>query len=102
MRSRNGARGSRIGGSAKSAPSAAGVNLSIMIPFGTSTNASRMGRAVSAASAGTIAWSPHLKRRALHDAENHGRPSIVGGGGFAHDLADDRAVVLLHPAPERI
>src|ERR1700756_206269 len=101
MRSRNPASGSRIGVKAKSAPSVAGVNLSIMIPFGTSMNASRIGRAVGVAKAGVIAsskgrarlapvprkkvrrgidflvtgnigCSPHLEWRALDDAENNG------------------------------
>src|SRR5262245_42225588 len=51
MRSRNGASGWRIGVSAKSSPSVAGVHLSIMIPWGTSMNESRFGRAVSGAAA---------------------------------------------------
>src|SRR5438477_3514520 len=98
MRSRNGASGSRIGDRAKPAPSVAGVHLSIMMPLGTSMNDRRIGRAVAAAKAGvmasstgraraapvprrkarrgidflviTIACPPHLKRRALDDAEN--------------------------------
>src|SRR5260370_42216285 len=100
MRSRNGASGSRIGVRAKSAPSVAGVHLSIMIPLGTSMNDMRIGRAVAAAKAGvmasstgkaraapvprkkarrgmgflviTLAFPPHFKRRALDDAENDG------------------------------
>src|ERR1700681_2588579 len=105
MRSWKGASGSRIGVKAKPGPSVAGVHLSIMIPFGTSMNAMRTGRAVAAAKAGvmasstgkartapvprkkarrgmdflviTIAHPPHLKWRALHDAENDGRPPLV-------------------------
>src|ERR1700676_2503223 len=108
MRSRNCASGSRIGGRSKPAPSVAGVHLSIMIPFGTSMNDMRIGRAVSAAKAGvmasstgkakaapaprkkvrrgmdflviTIAYPPHLERRAPDDAENDGRPPLVVRG----------------------
>src|SRR5437763_16200810 len=101
MRPRNSASGSRTGVNAKLAPSVAGVHLSIMIPFGTSMNAIRVGRAVGVAKAGvmasskgrasvaavprkklrrgidflvtgSIACSPHLEWRALDDAENDG------------------------------
>src|SRR5580658_8733061 len=101
MRSRNGASGSRIGVKAKSAPSVAGVHLSIMMPLGTSMKAMRTGRAVAVAKAGVmasstgkasaapvprrkvrrgidflvtgnIACSPHLEWPALDDAENDG------------------------------
>src|SRR5712671_1447256 len=129
MRSRNCASGSRTGDSCKS-PSAAGVHLSIMIPFGTSTNAIRIGRALSAASAGVIAssmgsasaapaprrnvrrgmdflvismaHSPHLKWRALDDAENYCRPSMVFRRSLGHDLAQHRMIVGLDAAPQRI
>src|SRR5215213_10186870 len=60
MRSRNVASGSSTGVSSKSAPSFAGVHLSIMMPFGTSMNDRRIGRTVSGAataSAGIIASS---------------------------------------------
>src|SRR5579863_553155 len=101
MRSRNSASGSRTGVNAKLAPSVAGVNLSIMIPFGTSMNPSRIGRVVGVAKAGVMAsskgrarlapvprrkvrrgidflvtgdigCSPHLEWHALDDAENDG------------------------------
>src|ERR1700730_9670969 len=100
MRSRNPASGWRIGVNANSGPSVAGVNLSIMIPFGTSMNAMRTGRDVAVAKAGviasttgraraapvprrkarrgidfleiTIAYPPHLKWRAVDDTENNG------------------------------
>src|SRR6516162_9254249 len=131
MRSRNSASGSRTGVKAKSPPSFAGVHLSIMIPFGTSMNVIRIGRAVAAASAGvmasstgsanaapaprrkvrrgmdflviiTIANPPHLKRDAFDDAENDGRPPLVIGGGHPRDLAKSGAIVWLHAATERI
>src|SRR4051812_17992554 len=130
MRSRNGASGSRTGVRAKSRPSAAGVNLSIMIPFGTSMNDMRTGCLVSFAKAGvmasstgrartapvprrkarrgidlldiTIANPPHLERCALDDAENDGRPPLVVRGRLANDLAKNRAIVLFHAAAQRI
>src|SRR5258705_12160758 len=129
MRSRNGASGSRIGDNCR-APPAAGVHLSIMIPFGTSMNAIRIGRALSAASAGviasstgsasaapaprknvrrgmdflviTMADSPHLKWRAFYDAENHGRPPIVFCRSLVDDLAQNRMVVRVNTAPQCI
>src|SRR5580700_3423172 len=130
MRSRNGASGSRIGVKAKSAPSVAGVHLSIMMPLGTSMKAMRTGRAVAVAKAGVMASStgkasaapvprrkarrgidfleisiacpPHLKRRAVDDAENDRRPALVVGGGLMGALAHDRTVVLLETAAERV
>src|SRR3954447_25272159 len=129
MRSRNGASGSRTGDNCRS-PSAGGVHLSIMIPLGTSMKAIRIGRALSAASAGviassmgsasaapaprknarrgmdflvrTIVHSPHLKWRALDDAENHGRPLMVFRRGLGHDLAQRRTIVRLDAATQRI
>src|SRR5712671_2546870 len=129
MRSRNCASGSRTGDSCKS-PSADGVHLSIMIPFGTSMNAMRIGRALSAASAGviassmgsasaapaprknvrrgmdflviTMAHSPHLKWRASYDAENHGRPPMVFCRSLVDDLAQNRMVVGFNTAPQCI
>src|SRR5438552_1300398 len=130
MRSLNCASGSRTGETAKLAPSVAGTHLSIMIPFGTSTKAMRIGRAVSAASAGvmassngkaktapapcrkarrgmaflniTIAHLPHLKRRTLGDSQNDGRPTLIMGSGLAHDLANNRTIVLLDAAAQSI
>src|SRR5580700_294473 len=131
MRSRNGASGSRIGVKAKSAPSVAGVHLSIMMPLGTSMKAMRTGRAVAVAKAGvmasstgrastapvprrkarrgidfleitTIAYPPHLKWRAVDDAENDRRPALVIGGCLTRDPAHDRAVVLLEAAAQGV
>src|ERR1044071_4905049 len=130
MRSLKSASGSSTGVSAKSAPSVAGVHLSIMIPFGTSMNDRRTGRAGSAANAGVmasstgkaraapvprrnarrgsdflvsiIACSPHLKRHAFDDAENDGRPAVVVGVGFTDDLAQNRTVVFLYAAAQRV
>src|SRR5262245_38091 len=130
MRSLNWASGSSTGVRAKPVPSVAGVHLSIMIPFGTSTKHMRIGRAVCAANAGvmasregranaapaprkkvrrgmdflkiTIAHTPHLKWRAFYNSENDGGPALVIGCRFARDLANDRAIVLLDAAAERV
>src|SRR5712672_3443498 len=129
MRSRNCASGSRTGDSCKS-PSAAGVHLSIMIPFGTSTNAMRIGRALSAASAGVIASStgsasaapaprrnvrrgldflvismansPHLKWGAFYDAEDHGWPPMVFGGCIGDDLTQRGMIIVFDAATQCI
>src|SRR5262249_49160949 len=131
MRSRNCASGCRTGVSSKSAPSFVGVHLSIMIPFGTSMNDRRIGRWVSADSAGVmasstgkarvalaprrklrrgidflvivnIAYPPHLEWRAVDDAENDGRPALIVRCGLAGDLANSRPVVRFHATAQGI
>src|SRR5689334_10008108 len=44
----------------------------------------------------------HLKRRALHDPENHGGEPVVLGGGVTKHAADDRHVVLMQTAPQAV
>src|SRR5436309_2988679 len=59
MRSRNGSSGLRVGVISQPMPSVFGVHslFKSKIPFGTSMNAKRVGRLVSAAKAGVIASS---------------------------------------------
>src|SRR4051794_41848412 len=99
-----------------------------MMPFGTSMNARRIGRAASAVSAGVMASNmgsarvaaaprrkarrgmcflaidiadpPHLKLRALDDPEYDRRPTMAGRRGGAPGLAKDRQVRLLLCAPQ--
>src|SRR5688500_11476081 len=45
---------------------------------------------------------PHLKGRALHDAEHERGEAVVASRGVVHDLAHRRLVVILHAAAHRI
>src|SRR6267378_547757 len=48
------------------------------------------------------AHAPHLKRRALDNSQNQGRPPVAVPGGIARDRASDRSIVVFGSSAERV